>query len=217
MAATVQQMSLTITPPGKEGFGGKPYKSAPDLAQLAARVMNKHQLRFTVVQNFEVEYLWKARGGTERNEPKYGDCVMPGGLTKFFAKLDFVIWFAADHLGELSLSDDQYEALMFRQLSKIGTNENTESPLLVGYDFAGFNAELQAYGPWEEQLRKMAHILQPELWAGADEGADDEESADDSDTDEAEEVAAAAASEYPHTVADIEAERGMRARGRSAE
>jgi hypothetical protein len=164
MAAQTTQLGFNVTPPTKDGFGGAPWKADANLAILAERVMSKYPERFTVARNFSIEYLWRANGGTTRGEPKFADCVKLGGLAYHFSSADFVIWFAADHLSDFGFKDRDYEALMFRQLMHIGSNENTSSAVLVGFDFKGFNAELAAYGPWDEALKKMSQTLQPTLF-----------------------------------------------------
>lgn len=166
MAAKATQLGFNITVPGKDAFGGNPFKSAPELAVLADRVMKEHAPRFNVVSNFSLDYLWRARGGTRRGEPVYGDCLKPGGLALYYGTSDFVIVFAADHLSEMSFTDESYAALMFECLSHIGSNENTGSAVLLPFDFQGFNASLAAFGPWREDLRKMGHVVieQPSLF-----------------------------------------------------
>jgi hypothetical protein len=180
MAAQTTQLGFNVTPPTKDGFGGAPWKGDANLAMLADRVMSAHPERFTVARQYSIEYLWRASGGTTRGEPKFADCVKLGGLAYHFSSADFVIWFAADHLADFGFKERQYEALMFRQLMHIGSNENTSSAVLVGFDFKGFNAELAAYGPWDEALKKMSETLQPGLFA---ETADEPEEASEEEGD----------------------------------
>lgn len=164
MAAKITQIGFNVVPPTKDGFGGAPWKGDANLAILADRVMSQHAERFRVTRNFSIEYLWRAKGGTSRGEPKLGDCVKLGGLAYHFSSADFVIWFAADHVADFGFKEREYEALMFRMLMHIGSNENTGAATLVPFDFKGFNAELAAYGPWDEALRKMHQTLQPTLF-----------------------------------------------------
>jgi hypothetical protein len=166
MAAKITQIGFNVVPPTKDGFGGAPWKGDANLAILADRVMSHHAERFRVTRNFSIEYLWRAKGGTSRGEPKLGDCVKLGGLAYHFSSADFVIWFAADHLADFAFTERMYEALMFRMLMHIGANENTSAATLVPFDFKGFNAELAAYGPWDEALKKMSQTLQPTLFDG---------------------------------------------------
>jgi hypothetical protein len=177
MAAQTTQLGFTLTPPTKDGFGGAPWKHDANLAMLADRVMTAHPERFRVASQYSIEYLWRAKGGTSRGEPKFADCIKLGGLAYHFSSADFVIWFAADHLTKYGFKEREFEALMFRQLMHIGSNENTGSAVLVPFDFKGFNAELVEYGPWDEALKKMSHTLQPTLFDG--EADDQEEGAED--------------------------------------
>jgi hypothetical protein len=168
MAAT--QLGFNISVPAKDAFGGAPFKHAPELAVLSDRVQQAHHPRFSLVGGFTVDYIWQARATTRRGEPVLADCLKPGGLTHYYSTCDFVIVFNAANLEDLGLTDRQYEALMFECLCHIGSNENTGSPVLLPYDFSGFNASLSAYGPWRENLRKMAHAVraQPTLFEVAD-------------------------------------------------
>ena len=172
--ATTTQLGFSITPPSKDAFGGQPFKHAPELHLLKDRVITKFHPRFSVVENFEVDCLWRARGGTRRGEPVYGDCLKPGGLTLYYGHADFVVVFAADHLSELTMRDEDYEALMFECLCHIGSNENTGSAVLLPFDFQGFTASLSAFGAWREDLRKMANTIQPGLFVVEDEDGDEE-------------------------------------------
>jgi hypothetical protein len=230
-AKSTQQLGFNLTPPTKDGFGGAPWKGDASLAILAERVMQKHPERFTVARNFSIEYLWRANGGTSRGEPKFADCMKLGGLAYHFSSADFVIWFAADHVADFGFKDLEYEALMFRMLMHIGSNENTSSATLVPFDFKGFNAELAAYGPWDEALKKMSQTLQPTLFGGAaeEDPAEDAPPADvQPTTDLAAEAMAEAGWTLPPTTnghatseSDAEAEQNFAAarsgRGRSAE
>lgn len=166
MTATVTQISYEIHVPGKDAFGGKPFLAAGELATLGDRVIEQHQPRFDVCADFQIDYLWRARGGTSRGEPILANTLKPGGLALHYSRADFVVVFSADHLSELGLTQIQYEALMFEQLSKVGSNENTGSAELRPYDFAGFTAAIEAYGPWREDLRLMARTIrqQPGLF-----------------------------------------------------
>lgn len=178
MATKITQIGFNVVPPTKDGFGGAPWKGDANLAILADRVMSQHAERFRVTRNFSIEYLWRAKGGTSRGEPKLGDCVKLGGLAYHFSSADFVIWFAADHLADFAFTDRMYEALMFRMLMHIGANENTSAATLVPFDFKGFNAELAAYGPWDEALKKMSQTLQPTLFDGVEPGEEAAEAAE---------------------------------------
>lgn len=203
MAAQTTQLGFTVTPPTKDGFGGAPWKEDANLAMLADRVMKAHPERFRVARNFSIAYLWRANGGTTRGEPKFADCVKLGGLAYHFSTADFVIWFAADHLTDFGFKEREYEALMFRQLMHIGSNENTGSAVLVGFDFKGFNAELAAYGPWDEALRKMSHTLQPTLFDGEEEETE-EESAEGEDKPEVSGVVVPIRAEQPEDLPPAE-------------
>jgi hypothetical protein len=165
MAAPVTQMTFELTVPGKDAFNGKPFLVAPELSRLADAVIDRHAPRFELLTDFSVDYLWRARGGTRRGEPILADLLKPGGLTLHYSQADFVVVFSANHLVDLGLTALQWEALMFEQLSKAGSNENTGTAELRPYDFAGFNAALEAYGPWREDLKLMASTVweQPAL------------------------------------------------------
>lgn len=190
-AKSTQQLGFTLTPPTKDNFGGAPWKHDANLAILAERVKSAHPEWFGAARDFSIEYLWRAKGGTSRGEPKFADCVKLGGLAYHFSSADFVIWFAADHLAEFGFKEREFEALMFRQLMHIGSNENTGSATLVPFDFKGFNAELAEYGPWDEALKKMHQTLQPTLFDGekAETVGEAETAEPSTEGDEAEEVA----------------------------
>lgn len=179
MAAKITQLGFNISVPDKDAFGGKPFKNANELGVLMNKVIQKHAPRFDVTENFTIDQVWRARGTTRRGEPVLADCLKPGGLALYYSEADFVLVFNAQHLADLALTEDQWEALVFEQLCKIGANENTGTAELLPYDFAGFNASLEAYGAWRTDLQRMANQIQPGLFVVEDKAEGEEPDAED--------------------------------------
>ena len=138
------------------------------LNRLAQFVCDKHNDLLGHVGDYQIEYLWKKKGGKRLGANRMGACGKPSGLLKHYAATDFVIWLAADHLREENYTQDQIEALMFHELSHIAVPEEDESgdltpPKLAPHDFEGFVADVERYGFWEPSLKRMGRAVQLRL------------------------------------------------------
>lgn len=156
---------MTIAVPTRDKFAGQPYLVSHELAQLGDTLIEQHAPRFDVTREFSLDYLWQARGSHRLGEPVLADVRKPAGLTYHYAHADFVLVFAADLLLELELTDKEWAALAFEQLAKIGKRETTGAAELRPYDFGGFTACLDEYGPWRQDLKDMVRAVarQPAL------------------------------------------------------
>lgn len=227
-AATQTRFDLAIPP--KEELKGKPFIPAPGIANLADRVIDKHSDVLGPLADFSVDYLWKSRGGSSHGKPRFAGTVQASALVRFYSDRHFIVYFAADHLRDLkvALTEEQYEALLFRELLKIGQQENTGSPLIKGYDVQTFHAEMERYGAWEAdlaELLKQGHEA-PQI-ALFTFGDDDEETSSNATTaEDANEEGSSNVVPFdvdpprngrPHSEADLEAERALKNRGKGAE
>lgn len=230
-AATQTRFDLAIPP--KEELKGKPFIPAPGIANLADHVIDKHSDVLGPLADFSVDYLWKSRGGSSHGKPRFAGTTQASALVRFYSDKHFIVWFAADHLRDLKvpLTEEQYEALLFRELLKIGQQENTGSPLIKGYDVQTFHAEMERYGAWESdlaELLKQGHEAPQIAMFSFGDGEEDDEGdrADSGPTSSVEESAQGNVVPFevdpprdgrPHSPADVEAEQGLKNRGRGAE
>lgn len=162
LIATFGQAAASVTPPGELAFEEVDYLDAPDLAQLARKLIDRHQ-RFTPLTGVTILYCWKAKGGESGGNATLGMCQKAGGLLRHYAETDFVIWLAADHIRERELSSRQIEAILFHELCHIGFHPKTAKPIIRNHDWAGFRAEIDEYGLYLDDIRAMGKAIQQQL------------------------------------------------------
>lgn len=112
----------------------------------------------------EIVYRWKAEGGAIAESANYGDAQKLSGPLQHFARAQFLVWLAADHLRAARATHHQVEALVYHQLSHIAFDEK-DRPILAGHDYSGFTAELSRYGGYRVSLRVAARpFAQMSIW-----------------------------------------------------
>lgn len=158
----VAQAEAMVRPPHEARFGDSDFLPGREIERIAQRLISQHQQRFGHLKEFEVVYLWKAKGGGSGGRLTLGKCVKASGLARHFSNADFVIWLAADNVAAYRLTPRQIEALVFRQLLKAGVSvdkDDNVKPVLLGYDYEGFAEELRVYGFWSDELGRMADTV----------------------------------------------------------
>jgi hypothetical protein len=80
---------------------------------------------------------------------------VPSGLAGYFANADFVVWLAAEHVRLREFTDRQIAALLFHELLHCDVKgDDADIPTTKKHDFEAFNAEIQHFGAWKEDLRE---------------------------------------------------------------
>lgn len=132
------------------------FVDAPDLEAIAGAIIEaRPSLRW--LEKRTLTYLWKRAGGNDAGKARFGACVKPTGLARYWGKSDFVIWLALDHCRNAFLTRWQVEALLTHELLHCDETEKG-APALKPHDFAGFTAELAWYGPWQSDLQRMVKV-----------------------------------------------------------
>ena len=131
-----------------------PFISAPDIEQIAGALIDVRSEDLGFLRDFQLAYLWKAKGGKAKGRATFGKLTKPSGLLKHFAGVTYVLWLAADHCGEARMSNWQIEALVCHELLHAAVDEDGE-PGVVGHDFEGFRKEVEHYGFWDEGLAEI--------------------------------------------------------------
>ena len=152
-------------------FEQREFLTANALEQMGEKLIMYHDLN--VAENVIITYLWKRKGGVTSGRATLGKCIKTSGMVKYFAAqtrrrhVDYVIWLAADNVRDAGLAAWQLEALLYHELLHISTeiDKNDELKLsIVGHDWEGFNAEINAYGLWWSDLEKLGErVLQLKL------------------------------------------------------
>lgn len=136
-----------IRPPDDSEFEDD-YLPAPSIEKVGEAL----RLRHNMPTEISITYVWKRKGGKSQGKEKLAFCNKVSGLARYYAAVDFVIWFAADNLRELNFSQDQYEALIHHELQHAGVDPDTLDPIVVGHDFEGFRENVEHYGLWLRDL-----------------------------------------------------------------
>ncbi len=130
--------------------GAWEFLPAPDLERVGLALIGSCP-ELAHVAGLDVAFVWKRKGGKKR-----GWCQRPSGLLKFYAKSDFVIWLAADHTFDLSMTRWEVEALLFHELSFADLETDKETgetkPVMRSLEIEAWVSELERYGPWSESL-----------------------------------------------------------------
>lgn len=140
------------------------YRAAPELSEIVEGLVKEFPA-FEKLRELAIACYWKRNGRTERGLPKLGGVKRPDGLYRTLAgSTHFIVWLAADHLGDQKLTYYQVEALLFRLLCSCQIDEEGKLTLAAP-EFSGFYAEIEEYGLWEAQLKRAGSIMrQPSLF-----------------------------------------------------
>ena len=133
---------------------------AQGLRGICVELINRHETRFSHLATAQFCVLWKRSGGEKAGKATLGQTQRAGGLVRFFAETEFVIWVAADHCRTLEVTRQQLEALLFHELCHIAWDPQRGRRMLVGHDFQGFLAEVKEYGAWISDLEAVAKVMQ---------------------------------------------------------
>jgi len=166
--------------PSKRQFGEAAFLPAEDVRRVAERLIDRHAASFGFLRQFQVAYLWKAKGGASKGTATLGKCEKASPLVAYFGEHHLIVWLAADHCRELRMTERQVEALVFHELSHASLTEDGDLAI-VGHDFEGFASELREYGPWSADLQIMARAVE-QLRMNLD--GDDEDAEPDGDAAE---------------------------------
>lgn len=154
---TYRPTPMGVTAPSEAAIDGLEFIDAPELARLADDLIERHN-RFTAHNGLRIAYLWKAKGGKSNGSVTLGKCQKPSGLLAYYSDVDFVIWIAADHAREMMLTPKQIEGVLFHELCHIGFNDKAE-PELRNHDWAGFVAEIETYGLYLDDMRRVGKAV----------------------------------------------------------
>jgi hypothetical protein len=139
------------------------YLPAPTLERVLVAVKSEYP-EFGFLNDVRIGILWKARGGTNKGAPRFGQLQKATGLLAHYCPDRFVIWIAADHVRDYHCSHFQLEALVYRELRHLSLEHNDKTGedklVITGYDFAGFVRELERYGAWHADLHRMQQTVQ---------------------------------------------------------
>lgn len=129
------------------------YRSADILENVVQGLINAFPDRFGTLQPLNIRVMWKRSGRTSRGREILGQALRPGGIAKHLLEdVDYLLLVAADHCRTQGMTQYTMEALLFRLLCSCFVDAEGKCTIL-GPDFDGFVAELNAYGAWTTDLQ----------------------------------------------------------------
>ncbi len=146
--------------PRPDDFGGEDFVRAENLALIAAELIERHErLGFLSAWLPAIDFAWKHKGGEKGGKATFGRLQQLSGYARYKSGCRWLLWAAADHCRRALFDDRQVEALVFHELCHLErdvdplTGLELGPPVLVGHDWEGFDAELEAYGAWRPSLQ----------------------------------------------------------------
>lgn len=180
------ETAIVETPPGPSSlipsdsaFVGEAFRDAPELANLAERLINAHGYLHELA-GAEIRWLWKRRTGVTKGKLKIGLVKRASDLLGHFTHVDFLVWLSATTARDAAFDDRKVEAAVFHQLNHIGTDDKGNY-IYLPHEFEGFGQEIRHYGPWTEDLRIGGNAYKAAVQLGFDFSEDDD---DDDDSEE---------------------------------
>lgn len=164
IGASAEGEPLGLRPPEAIAFeeAEAEFLEAPELERLALEIIGRHKRFRHLAREFTVVYLWKSAGGMSNGSDTLGKCTKPSGLLKHFSETHFVIWLAADHIRARLLSPNQIEGILYHELCHADQNDKGE-PVIIGHDWAGFASEIEEYGFYLADVRRISQAVQLRL------------------------------------------------------
>lgn len=130
-----------------------------ELAEVGQSLIERWPRRFGHIGAEEVWWGWRKNGGREGRKDRLCGIIIPTAASPLmhFARRGILVYLSADHVKQRNLNTAQIEALVFHAMMMIGKNAKG-LPIKRAPDFSGFQAELQQYGYWSEDLEKIANV-----------------------------------------------------------
>jgi hypothetical protein len=167
--------------PSDGAFLNAPQKDAPELANLAARLIEQHGF-LARLGTCRIDYLWERKGSNSKGKRSIGRLKRVSGTWRRYCPFQFVISLSADTARLAAFTDRQVEAALFHQLLHIDQDAKGNW-IRVGHDFEGFGTEVRHYGPWTEDLKIGSQSFATATQLGLDLDADEEDDEEDEDSD----------------------------------
>jgi hypothetical protein len=152
--------------PWDTAFADDDFLAVPELTTIGAALVKRYP-EFGFLKDARIEYRWKRKGGRSQGRDTYGKCVKTSGALRHFARCDYLIWVAADHVRESAWSNLQLEALLYHELCHCGCeiDDDEKSPAygdmrltIRGHDDEVFLDELRRYGAWNSRRVRAGEV-----------------------------------------------------------
>jgi hypothetical protein len=160
-------------------FNGRQYRDAPELANIAEKLIGEHGF-LEQLANCDVRWYWKRKTGVSKGRVKIGFMKRASDLLGHFSGADFIGWLSATTARDGKFTDEQVTAAVFHQLCHIGSDDSGNW-IFAPHDFEGFAAEVRVFGTWTSDLKLggNAFVAAHQMGLFTDEDEDDDEDAEE--------------------------------------
>lgn len=150
-----------FTPPEGD-FGDEDYLPAGNVETIAQWLIGRMP-EFSHLMDARISYFWKAKGGKRGGKVTLGKAQKPSGFTAWVTETDFLMFISADHCRDMSITNYQMEALIYRELCHMVQEEKLDKDgegtgefvfAIAEHDVTAFHNEIQRYGGWLPELRQ---------------------------------------------------------------
>lgn len=136
------------------------YLLAAELARIGERLVRHYEDDFSGIEEAEIDYFWKKKGGSAGGKLTLGKCVKVTGPLKYYSKRDYLIWLAADNCFSLSKDLFRLTALVFHELCHCWLNGANGNYDQRGHDLEVFNREIEIFGPWKSDIKATGEAFE---------------------------------------------------------
>jgi hypothetical protein len=172
------------TVPSESAFRGAKLMESAGLAAIGAKLIEDDE-SLKHLDNIDIRYFWRRRGGTQGGLPRYGRIKKPSAYEAlaFGSGVVFLLDLSADHVREAKFTDQQISAQIHEQLCRTSMDPDDHDAYRIdALDFSGSIRTFDKFGAYKPEVREAhAHMAlvpvdqEPE----ADEASDDEGAADE--------------------------------------
>jgi hypothetical protein len=150
--------------PGGHRFQGrdgrqKDFTEGRDIQDIADALI-EHRECFAFLSDVIIRYRWRRKAQVKAGRMTLGYCQkLSGQLRDEMQGGDFQIVLNAENCRDLGLTNWQIEALVAHELMHIAPpdpDDPESQPSIVGHDAELFSAEIDQYGLWKLDLRRVA-------------------------------------------------------------
>lgn len=136
------------------------YLVSPEMAQIAERLIATYPEDLWEINRAQIEFLWKRKGSESHGRAVLGKIKKTAAELAWYSKKDYLVIVAADFCRYFN--GFELTALVFHELKHGRWDHEKMKFGVVGHDFEGFRREVELFGYWKPDIKRMA-----EAFAGA--------------------------------------------------
>jgi hypothetical protein len=141
--------------PSESDFFSQDYLPAPQIQAIAETLIGQWP-ELATLEDVQIDYLWKKKGGKSGGVLTRGKCSKASGFAAFYSEKEFIIWIGVDNCRATMISRSEMIALVYHELKHIGIDEDekTGDPIYFvrPHEVEMFHDEVIRYGLWKPAL-----------------------------------------------------------------